>query len=106
LEKANKYWNRTLKDKPFMPPKSRFKQEEKPSEASGRRTQSTARGQTRDNLIVASKVIEGISEATDLLKPLKTACQVLRLVLETTQVRRSGQSHEEKCKVLRRIGHR
>jgi len=77
-----------------MPPKSRFKQQGKPSPFFGlsasQRKQSTASGQTFDNLIVVSKVIEGISEATDLLKPLKAACQVLRLVLETTQVRRSG----------------
>jgi conjugal transfer/entry exclusion protein len=72
-----------------MPPKSRFKQQGKPSGSSGRRTQSTAYEQTRDTLILASKVIEGISEATDLFKPLKATCQVLRLALETTQVSRS-----------------
>jgi hypothetical protein len=72
-----------------MPPKSRFKQQGKPSGSSGPRTKSTAYEQTRDSLIVASQVIEGICEATDLLKPLKATCQVLRIVLETTQVRRS-----------------
>jgi conjugal transfer/entry exclusion protein len=79
-----------------MPPKSRFKQQGKPSDSSGQQTPSTARGQIRDNLIVASKVIEGISEATDLLKPLKATCQVLRLVLETNQVCSSGSFNEEK----------
>jgi hypothetical protein len=42
---------------------------------------------------MASKVIEAISEATDLLKPLKATCQVLRLALETTQVRASRQQY-------------
>jgi hypothetical protein len=89
LEKANKYWNKTIRYKHSMPPRLQSKQQGKPSGSSGRRTKSTAGGQTRDNLILASKVIEGLSEATDLLKPLKATCQVLRLVLETTQVRRS-----------------
>jgi hypothetical protein len=79
-----------------MPPKSRFKGKGKgkpstptPSLADGQLPKSSAYEQTLDNLIVASKVIEAISEATDLLKPLKATCQVLRLALETTQVRSS-----------------
>jgi hypothetical protein len=82
-----------------MPPKFRFKDKGKgkpssstPSLADGQSSTSSAYEQTRDNLIMASKVIEAISKATDLLKLLKVTCQVLRLALETTQVRASHQS--------------
>jgi hypothetical protein len=99
LSHLNSDLSKTILTSHLMPPKFRFKDKGKgkspsstPSLANGQSSKSSAYEQTRDNLIMASKVIKAISKATNLLKPLKAACQVLRLALETTQVCASRQS--------------
>ncbi|PVG01715.1 hypothetical protein CPB86DRAFT_56481 [Serendipita vermifera] len=41
--------------------------------------------QVRDNLIIGAKIVESISEATELLAPLKATCKLIVIILETTR---------------------
>jgi hypothetical protein len=41
---------------------------------------------TREGLIVSLDFVSAIAEATDLLKPLKAACEAVKVVLKTAKV--------------------